>query len=122
MAEGKLVILVTAGPENPRRCITPFHLAIVGAALEWDVGVYFTVDGSLLVKQGIAASIWSKADNKPVLDLINEALALGVSMYVCTPSMNMHDVSVDDLIDGIQICGGVSILQAAEDAKVVLTF
>jgi uncharacterized protein len=122
MSESKMVILVTSGPEHPTRCITPFHLAIVGAAMDWDVGVYFTVDGSLLCKQGVAASIWSKADKKPVIDLIRQALELGVKMYVCTPSMNMHDITVDDLIDGVEVCGGVKILEAAEEAKVQLTF
>ena len=40
----KLLIIMTSGPETPRRCATPFFLAQIAAAMEYEVTMLFTSD------------------------------------------------------------------------------
>jgi len=120
--EEKVLIIMTSGPDTPRRCATPFFFATLGAAMEYDVTMFFTIDGTLLLKKGVAETIYPKKGGKPVSDFLQEALDAGVKFTACTASTELHDLQVSDLIDGVKMVGGASMWQMAEDCKTVLTF
>jgi predicted peroxiredoxin len=122
MADDKVMIIMTSGPDTPRRCATPFFFASLAAAMEYDVTMFFTIDGTLLLKKGMAETIYPKAGGKPVSDFIQDALDADVKFLACTASMELHDLQPSDLIDGIKMVGGASMWQLAEDCKTVLTF
>jgi predicted peroxiredoxin len=84
--------------------------------------MFFTIDGTLLLKKGLAETIYPKAGGKPVGDFIKDALAAGVRFTACTASTELHDLQPSDLIDGVQMVGGASMWQIADDCKTVLTF
>ena len=52
MEADKILIVMTSGPDTPRRCATPFFMATLAAAMEYDVTMFFTIDGTLLLKKG----------------------------------------------------------------------
>ena len=66
MADDKVLIIMTSGPDTPRRCATPFFFASLAAAMEYEVTMFFTIDGTLLLKKGMAETIYPKAGGKPV--------------------------------------------------------
>jgi uncharacterized protein len=118
----KLFILVTCGPEHARRCATPFHIAIVGAVMEWEVDMFFTIDGPLLLKKGVAETVYPKAGGQPLIECLRDAIDLGVTLHACTPSMELHDLVPTDLIDGVELAGGPTMLAMVDQAKVSLSF
>ncbi len=120
--EDKILIVMTSGPDTPRRCATPFFFATLAAAMDYEVTMFFTIDGSLLLKKGMAETVYAKAGGKPVSEFLREALAAGVKMTVCTASTELHDLDPSDLIDGVTMVGGASMWQMAEEAKSTLTF
>jgi len=122
MDDEKVMIIMTSGPDTPRRCATPFFFAHLGAAMEYDVTMFFTIDGILLLKKGVAETIYPKEGGKPVSDFLNDALEAGVKFMACTAATELHDLKVEDLIDGVQMVGGATMWQLAEDCKTVLTF
>lgn len=122
MADDSVMIIMTSGPDTPRRCATPFFFASLAVAMEYDVTMFFTIDGTLLLKKGLAETIFPKAGGKPVSDFIADALEGGVKFLACTASTELHDLQVSDLIDGVKMVGGASMWQIAEDCKTVLTF
>jgi predicted peroxiredoxin len=122
MADDKVMIIMTSGPDTPRRCATPFFFASLAIAMEYDVTMFFTIDGTLLLKKGMAETIYPKAGGKPVSEFINEAMESGVKFLACTASTELHDLQVSDLIDGVKMVGGATMWQIAEDCKTVLTF
>lgn len=122
MADDKVMIIMTSGPDTPRRCATPFFFASLAAAMEYDVTMFFTIDGTLLLKKGMAKTIYPKAGGKPVSDFLQDAMDAGVTFLACTASTELHDLQPSDLIDGIKMVGGASMWQIAEDCKTVLTF
>ena len=122
MAEDSVLIIMTSGPDTPRRCATPFFFASLAAAMEYEVNMFFTIDGTLLLKKGLAETVFPKAGGKPVSDFIQDALDAGVNFMACTASTELHDLTPEDLIDGVKMVGGATMWQLAEDSKTVLTF
>jgi len=118
----KVMIIMTSGPDTPRRCATPFFFASLAVAMDYDVTMFFTIDGTLLLKKGLAETIFPKAGGKPVSEFIQDALEAGVKFTACTASTELHDLQPSDLIDGVKMVGGASMWQMAEDCKTVLTF
>jgi predicted peroxiredoxin len=119
--EDKILIIMTSGPETPRRCATPFFFATLAAAMDYEVTMFFTIDGTLLLKKGMAETVYPKAGGKPVSDFVKDALEAGVKFTACTASMELHGLSQGDLIDGIKLVGGAAMWQMADDSK-TLTF
>lgn len=122
MGEDKILIVMTSGPDTPRRCATPFFMATLAAAMDYEVTMFFTIDGTLLLKKGLAKTIFPKAGGKSVEAFLNEALEAGVKMTACTASIELHDLAAGDLIDGVKMVGGASMWQMAEESKTVLSF
>jgi uncharacterized protein len=122
MADDQVMIIMTSGPDTPRRCATPFFFASLAAAMDYDVTMFFTIDGTLLLKKGMAETVFPKAGGKPVSAFLNEALEGGVKFLACTASTELHDLQPSDLIDGVKMVGGATMWQLAEDCKTVLTF
>ncbi len=122
MADDKVLIIMTSGPDTPRRCATQFFFASLGAAMEYEVTMFFTIDGTLLLKKGIAETIFPKAGGKPVSDFMRDALDAGVVFIACTASMELNDLQPSDLIGENKMVGGATMWQLAEDCKTVLTF
>ena len=121
MAERTLLIVVTSGPEAPRRCVTPFQVAAIGALMEWDVSMYFTIGGARLLKKGVAETVQREVGGKSVGEWLHDAVDLGVKMYVCTDSMELNDVTREDLLDGVELAGIATMLAMADEARIVLT-
>ena len=123
MDDDKVMIIMTSGPDTPRRCATPFFFATLGVAMEYEVTMFFTIDGTLLLKKGVAETIYPKEGGKPVNEFIQEALDAGVKIFACTASTELHDINPEtDLIDGVKMVGGAWMWQEAEECKTVLTF
>jgi predicted peroxiredoxin len=122
MADDKVMIIMTSGPDTPRRCATPFFFASLAVAMDYEATMFFTIDGTLLLKKGMAETIIPKEGGKPVSDFIRDALDAGVNFQACTASMELHNLTTDDLIEGVKMVGGASMWQEAEECKTVLTF
>jgi len=122
MDEDKVLIMMTSGPDTPRRCATPFFMATLAAAMDYEVTMFFTIDGSLLLKKGLAKTIYPKKEGKSVEEFLREAVEAGVKLTACSASLELHDLTPEDLIDGVKMVGGASLWQMAEGCKTVLSF
>ncbi|MFZ5881328.1 MAG: DsrE/DsrF/DrsH-like family protein [Chloroflexota bacterium] len=122
MADDKILIVMTSGPETPRRCATPFFFATLAAAMDYEVTMFFTIDGTLLLKKGVAENVYPKAGGKPISAFIQDAIDAGVKFTACTASTELNDIKVEDLMDGVKMVGGAYMWQLAEDAKTTMTF
>lgn len=121
MDDDKILIIMTSGPDTPRRCATPFFLATLATVMEHEVTMFFTIDGTLLLKKGMAETIYPKEGGKPVSDFLKDAQDAGIEMLACSASAELHDLKPEDFIDGVQMVGGAKMWQLVEDHK-VLTF
>jgi predicted peroxiredoxin len=122
MDADKVLIVMSSGPDTPRRCATPFFMATLAAAMDYEVTMFFTIDGGLLLKKGLAKTIYPKKGGKSVDEFLQEAVEAGVKLTACSASLELHDLKPEDLIDGVKMVGGASLWQMAEGVKTVLSF
>ena len=52
----------------------------------------------------------------------HQAREAGVKFYVCAPSLDLNDCSVEDLIDNEGVVGGTAVNEMALESDVVITF
>jgi len=117
----KLVIFMLTGPDNPRRCVTPFLVAMAALASEWEVSVYFACDGVLLLERGAADGVVAMEGGRPLSEFMRDTMDLGGKMYACTPAVALHHLTMADLIEGVEASGATSLLEETRGADTVLT-
>jgi len=122
MDEDRIVIMMTSGPDAPRRCATPFFMATLAATMDYDVTMFFTIDGTLLLKKGTAATVFPKEGGRSVESYLNDALEAGVKLTACSASTELHGLFPEDLIPEVKMVGGATFWQMTDGAKTVVSF
>ena len=122
-AETKVLYVQTHGADDPGRCATPFFLAASAAAMECEVMIYFTMYGPTLLRKDIIDKIGPKGERgQPLRYFIDQATSLGVRLLVCQPSLDLNDLRIDELIDGVEMIGGAAFNDLAVSADAVISF
>ncbi|MGD2057924.1 MAG: DsrE/DsrF/DrsH-like family protein [Anaerolineales bacterium] len=120
--DDKVLIIMTSGTDTPRRCATPFFMATLAAAMDYETTMFFTIDGAQLLVKGAAEKVFPKEGGRAVGGYLQDALDAGVRFTACTASMELHGLEKDDLIDDVEMVGGATMWQMAEEATSVVSF
>ncbi len=121
--EAKILYVQTHGVSDPGRSATPFFLAASAAAMDCQVGIYFTMYGPTLLQKDIVDKLGPKGDRgQPLRYFIDQATDLGVRLLVCQPSLELNDLALEDLIDGVEMIGGAAFNDYAIRADAVVSF
>jgi predicted peroxiredoxin len=121
--DASVLIVATCGPETPDRCAAPFFFAQKAAAMGANVGICFVLHSALLLRQGVAETVYAKEGGRPISDFIARALEAGVEFHVCDAALKMSDMSPDELIEDIDNLVGPSFLiSKGLEADLVLNF
>jgi predicted peroxiredoxin len=121
--EQKVLYVQTHGVDDPGRSATPFFLAAAAAAMDFEVMIYFTMYGPSLLRRDVVDEIGPKGDRGQTLRyFIEQASGLGVRLLVCQPSLDLNDLRLEDLIDGVEIIGGAAFNDLAVSADAVISF
>jgi peroxiredoxin family protein len=111
-----------------------FNIATAAASMDQDVVIFFTFEGINLIhtqanqhlpisegkeeyREGIA-----NANVPSIPELVTIAQELGVKFIACQMTIDLMGFKMEELVDGIEVGGAVSFLDAAKDAYVTLTF
>lgn len=119
-----IMYVQTHGVDEPSKSATPFFLAAAAAAMDIEAGIYFTMDGATLLKKGVAEELMIKRGEggQSLKFFVDQAQELGVRLYVCQPSLDLHGLTMEELIDGVEMIGGAAFNSMALDADVVISF
>jgi predicted peroxiredoxin len=121
--DSKILYVQTHGVTDPGRSATPFFLAAAAAAMDSEVMIYFTMYGPTLLRRDVVDKIGPKGDRgQPLRYFIDQATGLGVKLLVCQPSLDLNDLALDDLIDGVTMIGGAAFNDLALNADAVISF
>jgi predicted peroxiredoxin len=121
----KILYVQTHGVDTPERSATPFYLAAAGAAMDAEVGIYFTMNGPTLLQRGVPETLLvprKGGSGRELAYFIKQALDCGVRLYVCQPSLDLHGLTFADLIDGVEMIGGAAFNDMALNADAVIAF
>ncbi len=121
--DSKILYVHTHGISDPGRSATPFFLAASAAAMECEVMIYFTMYGPTLLRKDIVDKIGPKGEvGQPLRYFIDQATSLGVRLLICQPSLDLNDLRIDELIDGVEMIGGAAFNDLAINADAVISF
>ena len=111
--EGKKILVIqTHGVETPTRTYSPLFYAMADAAMEIEVMVWFTMNGTNQLKKGEAEKVQLVKDsNVNLKTMLEMAMDSEVELRVCQQSLELWDMKVEDLIDGVEIMGATSIIE-----------
>lgn len=113
--EGKKILVIqTHGVATPNRTYSPLFYAMAAAAMEMEVMVWFTMDGTNQLKKGEAEKVeLVKGSGVTLKTMIQMALDSDVKLRVCQQSLELWNMKPEDLIDGVEILGATSIIDLA---------
>ena len=121
--ESKILYVQTHGVDDPGRSATPFFLAASAAAMDAEVMIYSTMYGPTLLQSDVVDKIGPKGDRgQPLSYFIDQATALGVRLLVCGSSLDLNDIALEDLIDGVEMIGAAAFNDLALEADAVVSF
>ena len=121
----KILYVQTHGVDMPERSATPFYLAAAGAAMDAEVGIYFTMNGPTLLQKGVPEKLIvpkKGGGGRELMYFIKQALDIGVKLYVCQPSLDLHALTMADMIEGVEMIGGAAFNDMALEADAVIAF
>ncbi|HHJ51063.1 MAG TPA: sulfur reduction protein DsrE [Phaeodactylibacter sp.] len=122
--EGKKILVIqTHGVDTPTRTYSPIYYAMAAAAMEMEVVVWFTMNGTNQLRKGVAEMIkLDPSSNVSLKTMLQQALDSDVKLGVCQQSLNLWNMTPDDLIEGVEIMGATSIIDLALGADHVMYF
>ncbi len=120
--EPKVLYVQTHGVDEPSKAATPFYLATAAAAMDMDVAIYFTMHGPTLLQKGVADDLTVKKGGAPLARFIDQAQGIGVRLLVCQPSLDLNDLQMEDLIEGVEMIGGAAFNDLAVESDAVISF
>jgi hypothetical protein len=83
----------------------------------------FTMRGTELMKKGVAENLYVKEGGETLQYFLDQALDAGVKFLVCTPSLDLNDMTKDDLIDSVSgVVGGTFVNEEALSCDLVVSF
>lgn len=121
-AARRILYVQTSGTESPERSATVFFLAASAAAMDIEVGIYFTQLGPTLLQRGVPETLTVKKGGAPLGHFMDQARDLGVRFYVCQPSLDLTGLKLADLVDGVEMIGGAAFNDMALTADRVICF
>jgi predicted peroxiredoxin len=89
--------------------------------MDMEVSIYFTMHGPTLL-QKTAQDLTVKQGGAPLSTFVKQAQDLGVQFLVCQPSLDLNDLKIADLIDGVRMIGGAAFNEMAAEADAVISF
>ncbi len=119
--DAQIVYVQTHGTDEISKAATPFYLATAAAAMDMEVSIYFTMHGPQLLTEA-AGHMTVKDGGAPLHTFISQAQDIGVRLMVCQPSLNLVDLEMEDLIDGVEMIGGAAFNDMAAEADAVISF
>ena len=111
------ILLWACDPDDPVRLATPFFHASAAAAMGAQVEVYFTARSVLLLKPGVAESLYAATDRrKSIHGYMREAVALGARFFACGDALAAQGLSRDALVpEATGLAGAVSFIDRVMD-------
>ena len=118
----RILYVQTTGTEQPERSATVFFLAASGAAMDMEVGIFFTQLGPTLLQRGVPETLRVRKGGVTLGHFIEQARDIGVKLYVCQPSLELTELKLQDLIEGVEMIGGAAFNNMALEADQVICF
>ena len=117
----KLVVIVTAGPDNQELATIPFVMATAAQSMDVNVTIILQTAGVLLVKKGVSENV-NASGFMPLKQLLDTFLELNGKLLVCTPCVKSRGINENELIPGAQLIAAGTVISESLSANAVLSY
>lgn len=113
MSRKLVIILANTDLRNAEELGPPIFQASVAASMEYEVDVFCTGTSGQLMKRGVAETLTiKKGDKSSVYDQIKDAHEAGARFFCCSPTLDLFDMTEEDLIPECEgIMGGSHVIE-----------
>ena len=115
-----ILYVQTSGLDTPERLYAPFILGSTAAAMEVSASIFFMIKGIEVMKKGEAERV-RIGEFPPLRQVLDQALAAGVKMYVCEQSTQLLGIPRGDFIPQATIAGAATLVDLALDADAIIS-
>ncbi len=98
----KFLLVITHSTDDHDRANSAIALAVSLVSEGADLAFFFTFEGALLAKKGVAETIEGR-NFTPVRDLFPMILEAGVPLYLCASCAKTYSIGEEDLVPGVKI-------------------
>jgi predicted peroxiredoxin len=117
----KIVYVVSHGADEAERAILPFMLANVAMVLDIEAVVILTGPAVMLALKELANHVVA-CGLPPLKKLIEEFLAQGGRLLLCTPCVQLRQIDKSELIDEAKLIASAVFTEEVLSANAVLNF
>lgn len=96
------LLIITHSTDDPDRANSAFALAVSLLSEGAEVMIFFTFDGALLAKKGVAETVEGR-NFTPVRELLPMILEAKTPMFLCGACAKTYQIGPDDLVPGVKI-------------------
>lgn len=118
---GKLVFVLTHGPEDPERATIPFVMAVQAQASGAEALLVFQSNSVYLLRKGTIEHVPSGAF-EPLPDLLWIYRENGGRLLACVPCLNARQLTAEDLLEGTELVAGATVVAELLSATNVLSY
>lgn len=115
-----LVVLVTHGIDHELSSVA-LTIANGGLTAGLHVSIFLTSSGVDLVRKR-AVNLTQVKPLEPLINLVQDFLARGGSLWACTPCVESRGYQQDDLLDGVVITGASKMHELIKNGAATLSF
>ena len=116
-----IMIHNTHGKDDVERASLAFVVANVARSSNQDTTVLLTIEGVRVVTKGYTDGLQAKGF-APLGELIEQFIAAGGQVWACGACTKPRDITADDLIDGVEIVGAATAVEALVNGARTLDF
>lgn len=121
MADEKLVIMLTHGPEDAELATIPFVMGCAALASDVDVVLGFQGEGVRLVQEGIAEKVQAP-EFPPLAELLGTFRELGGSLLPCSPCLKSREIPAEALVEGTEVVAAARFIAEITSATNSLVY
>ena len=117
------IVLCASGFDNVARMRSALMFAMLAASAELDTVVYCVQSAVDVMVKGAIEKHEKPEPGAPTLtERLEEAQALGVRIQCCTQSMKNKGIKTEDLLDGVEPAGAMSLIDLTTKARGTICF
>ena len=117
----KLIFVVTWADEKPDTATIPFALGNSALAMDVEAIIILQSTGVFLGTKDYARHIHATGF-PPLQQLMEIFKEEGGKLYACEPCIRARNISAEDLLDGIEIVSGPTLVDGYLEAKNVVLY
>jgi len=117
----KLVVVVTNGLDNERSSVA-WSVANGGIAAGMQVHMFLVSSGVDWVRKGAASLARLNPLDPPLTEMIQRVMENGGRIMVCPPCAKVRGYEQENLLEGVELAGSVSMHALILEGAATLTF